>query len=104
MKITPLLCLPAALLATVVQAAPASEDADLSLLLTQLNILESTLKRAEAQASVAPQTRFFFDYSQAQADIHAMREGIRLYLTPSRAQPRTVATFPARYRTEAVPQ
>ncbi|HAV1239806.1 TPA: hypothetical protein JGU28_004600 [Salmonella enterica] len=92
------------LLTPAVQAAPASEEANLSLLLAQLNTLESTLKRAEAQASVAPDTRFFFDYPQAYADIRAMREGIGLYLMPSRAQPRIVATFPARYRTEVAPQ
>ncbi|EBZ5771685.1 hypothetical protein EC412_05285 [Salmonella enterica subsp. enterica serovar Redlands] len=96
----PLIFLSATLLATAAQAAPASEESNLALLLTQLNILESTLRRAEAQASVAPETRFFFDYPQAYADIRAMREGISQYLTPVRAQPRAVATFPARYRTE----
>lgn len=101
MKIFPLLFLSATLLATAAQAAPASEEANLSLLRNQLNVLESTLRRAEAQASVAPETRFFFDYPQAYADIRAIREGVGQYLTPSRAQPRTVATFPARYRTEA---
>ncbi|MDN8600301.1 RAQPRD family integrative conjugative element protein [Citrobacter sp. S2-9] len=104
MKIHPWLYLSCLLLATTVQAAPTSEEANLSLLLTQLNILESTLKRAEAQATVAPDTRFFFDYPQIYSDIHAMREGINTYLTPSRAQPRTVETFPARYRTEVAPQ
>ncbi|EBL8291865.1 conjugal transfer protein [Salmonella enterica] len=85
-------------------AAPTSEPATLSLLLTQLDMLDSTLKRAENQASVAPGERFFFDYPQAHADIQAVRAGIEHYLTPSRAQPHAVLPLSGQYRTEDTPQ
>lgn len=83
-------------------ATPATERENLSLLLTQLNQSESTLRRAEKQASVAPDARFFFDYPQAYADIQAIRTGIGQYLTPSRAQPRPVLPLAGQYRRESV--
>ncbi|EAS1759736.1 hypothetical protein BH012_09925 [Salmonella enterica] len=80
--------------------ASTSESTTLSLLQTQLDILESTLQRAERQASVAPDSRFFFDYPQAYADIRAVRAGIDHYLTPSRAQPQPVLPLAGLYRRE----
>ncbi|ECD9611727.1 conjugal transfer protein [Salmonella enterica subsp. salamae] len=87
-----------------VHAAPTSEQASLTLLISQLNQLESTLHRAQAQASVTPDERFFFDYPQALADIRTVRAGIEHYLTPSRAQPHTVLPLSGQYRAEDVPQ
>ncbi|ECI6680427.1 TPA: conjugal transfer protein [Salmonella enterica] len=87
-----------------VRAAPTSEQVSLALLLNQLNQMESTLNRAQAQASVTPDERFFFDYPQALADIRTVRAGIEHYLTPSRAQPRTVLPLSGQYRAEDVPQ
>ncbi|EBX8629390.1 conjugal transfer protein [Salmonella enterica subsp. enterica] len=87
-----------------VHATPTSEQASLALLLNQLNQMESTLNRAQAQASVTPDERFFFDYPQALADIRTVRAGIEHYLTPSRAQPHTVLPLSGQYRAEDVPQ
>lgn len=104
MKRFPLLCFSTVMLAGPLQAAPTSEQASLALLLNQLNQIESTLHRAQAQTSVAPDERFFFDYPQAYADIQAVRAGIEYYLTPSRAQPHTVLPLSGQYRTEEPPQ
>ncbi|HAT6803627.1 TPA: conjugal transfer protein [Citrobacter freundii] len=87
-----------------VHAAPTSEQATLALLINQLDQLEATLLRAEKQASVAPGERFFFDYSQARADIRAIRTGTEHFMTPSRAQPHAVLPLSGVYRKEDKPQ
>ncbi len=94
------LCLCGCLLAGHPITAPATERENLSLLLNQLNQFEFTLQRAEKQASVAPEQRFFFDYPQAYADIRAIRSGVGQYLTPSRAQPQPVLPLAGHYRRE----
>ena len=91
------------LLSAPVMAVPASERENFALLISQLNQLNATLERAEQQASLSPRSRFFFDYHQARADIHAMHTGVEQYLTPSRAQPRTVLPLAGDYRRESVP-
>ncbi|EDW2262059.1 conjugal transfer protein [Salmonella enterica subsp. enterica] len=101
-KLIPYLYLSGIVLAGNALAAPASEPATLSLLLTQLDMLDATLKRAQSQSSVAPDDRFFFDYPQAHADIHAIRSGIEQYLTPSRAQPQPILPLVGQYRRESV--
>ncbi|MFP1824536.1 integrative conjugative element protein, RAQPRD family [Lonsdalea quercina] len=94
------LCLSATMLAGPVYAIPTTEQASLALMLTQLDHIEATLQRAQAQASLAPAERFFFDYPQACADIKAIRTGIQHYLVPARAQPRTIVPLSGRYRLE----
>jgi RAQPRD family integrative conjugative element protein len=86
-----------------VHAAPTSEQASLALLLTQLDQMQSTLARAEAQADGSPSARFYFDYTQASADLRTMRTGIHRYLSPLRAQPRNVTAMSGLYRKEARP-
>ncbi|HBT4924896.1 RAQPRD family integrative conjugative element protein [Klebsiella pneumoniae] len=81
-------------------AIPLSEQASLALLLNQLEQMKSTLQRAEAQASVAPGSRFFFDYPQAYADIRVIHTEIEQYLTPARAQPQPVLPLAGQYRRE----
>lgn len=88
-------------LACTAHAAPTSEQASLALLTQQLNQMESTLQRAEAQSRLAPDTRYRFDYSQAFADIHTIRRGIHDYLSPARTQPRNVNALSGLYRREA---
>ena len=101
MKLLPFLILPALLLTGSALAASASEQENFALLLSQLNLMNATLKRAEQQTSFSPASRFFFDYPQAYADIRLMREGIERYLTPSRAQPEVVLPLAGDYRREA---
>lgn len=88
-------------LACTAHAAPTSERASLALLTQQLNQMESTLQRAEAQSHLAPDARYRFDYSQAFADIHTIRHGIHDYLSPARTQPRNVNALSGLYRREA---
>ena len=100
MKPLSVLLLSGMMLTSQIQAQPLSEPASLSLLLTQLDMLDATLQRAENQASASPVSRFFFDYPQAHADIRTIRQGIKHYLAPSRAQPRTVLPLTPTYRRE----
>jgi RAQPRD family integrative conjugative element protein len=100
MKGFALLTMSCVMLACTAHAAPTSEQANLALLTQQLNQMESTLQRAEAQARLAPDTRYRFDYSQAFADIHTIRHGIHDYLSPTRSQPRNVTTLSGLYRRE----
>lgn len=85
-------------------AAPTSEEASLTLMQNQLDQLELTLLRAQAQASKSANARFFFDYAQAHTDIQTIRTGIDQYLTPERAQPRTLLPLPGLYRREDASQ
>lgn len=103
MKIPLTFLLSGLLLAGPAMATPATEQENLALLLGQLSQMDATLQRAEKQASVASEPRFFFDYRQARADIGAMRTGVEHYLAPARAQPRTVAPLAGQYRQEAAP-
>ena len=100
MKSFPFLFLPALALAGPVMATPATEQENLTLALSQLNQLTATLQRAEQQASLSPQNRFFFDYAQANSDIYTMHQGVERYLTPSRAQPQSVLPLAGDYRQE----
>ncbi|EAS1759887.1 conjugal transfer protein [Salmonella enterica] len=88
-------------LAFSVHATPSSEQENLALAIKQLNQLESTLQRAQAQSALSDAGRFYFDYPQIYSDISAIREGVAHYLSPSRAQPRGVSTFSGLYRREA---
>ena len=56
-------------------ATPASELESLALLRSQFNQLQTTLSRAEAQARVSADSRFFFDYPRVFADLRTMRRG-----------------------------
>lgn len=76
------------------------ESTQLALALKQLDGVKTSLERARSSASSDPQSRYFFDYLQAQQDITAVEQGIRLYLSPARAQPRAVQPLSASYQRE----
>lgn len=76
------------------------ESTHLALALKQLDSVKTSLERARSSASSDPQSRYFFDYLQAQQDITAVEQGIRLYLSPARAQPRAVQPLSASYQRE----
>ncbi|WP_248916087.1 RAQPRD family integrative conjugative element protein [Pseudomonas moorei] len=71
----------------VAAAASASEQANLEVMIRQLNALEDTARRS-AKVSDEPGKRFFFDYQRLAGDIEKIRHGLEGYLTPTRAQPR----------------
>ncbi|WP_163083060.1 RAQPRD family integrative conjugative element protein, partial [Acinetobacter baumannii] len=76
-----------ALVAQGAFAASASEQANLEVMIRQLNALEDTAHRS-AQGADEPGQRFYFDYSRLAADLQRIRQGLQDYMTPSRAQPR----------------
>lgn len=82
------------------QAWASPESTQLALMLKQLDGVKTLLERARSSASTAPQSRYFFDYLQAQQDISAVEQGIRRYLSPARAQPRVVQPLSASYQRE----
>ncbi|EHT9908838.1 RAQPRD family integrative conjugative element protein [Klebsiella oxytoca] len=81
-------------------AIASPESTQLALALKQLDGVKTSLERARSSASTDPQSRYFFDYLQAQQDITAVEQGIRRYLSPARAQPRAVQPLSASYQQE----
>lgn len=80
--------------------ATSPESTQLALALKQLDGVKTSLERAQSNASTDPQSRYFFDYQQVQQDIAIVEQGIRRYLVPARAQPRTVQPLSANYQRE----
>lgn len=80
-------------------AASASEQANLDVMIRQLNALEDTARRS-AQVADEPGKRYFFDYQRLAGDIARIRHGLESYMTPSRAQPRDPIELSGNYTTE----
>lgn len=85
-----------ALVAQEAFAASASEQANLEVMIRQLNALEDTARRS-AQGADEPGQRFYFDYSRLAADLQRIRQGLQDYMTPSRAQPRDPSDLSGSY-------
>ncbi|ELI8806587.1 integrative conjugative element protein, RAQPRD family [Klebsiella michiganensis] len=81
-----------------VYASP--ESTQLALALKQLDGVKNSLERARNSASADSQSRYFFDYLQAQQDLTTVEQGIQHYLAPARAQPRAVQPLSASYQRE----
>ncbi|EBK3045217.1 conjugal transfer protein [Salmonella enterica] len=81
-------------------AAPLTEREELTLSLNQLNQIEASLHRAQQSARTGINERYYFDYPRIHSDITILRNGIKHYLTPARAQPRDVMTMVGQYRQE----
>lgn len=78
------------------------EHARLAAALRQLDSIE----RIVAQQAVQPldeSSRYHFDYARLAADLQRVRNVIRDYLTPTRAQPRDPALLLGDYRQSASP-
>lgn len=82
------------------QAFASPESTQLALTLKQLDGVKTSLERARSSACTDPQSRYFFDYLQAQQDLSTVEQGIRRYLSPARAQPRAVQPLSASYQRE----
>ncbi|TKU37325.1 raqprd family integrative conjugative element protein [Citrobacter sp. wls716] len=82
------------------QAWASPESTQLALALKQLDGVKTSLARAQTSASTDPQSRYFFDYLQAQQDISAVEQGIHRYLAPARAQPRAIQPLSTSYQRE----
>ena len=98
MRNTSLFLLPILLIGSQAYASP--ESAQLALALKQLDGGKTSLERAQTSSSTDPQSRYFFDYLQAQQDISAVEQGIHRYLSPARAQPRAIQPLSTNYQRE----
>ncbi|EBU8262902.1 raqprd family integrative conjugative element protein [Salmonella enterica subsp. enterica serovar Stuttgart] len=98
MRNTSLFLLPILLIGSQAFASP--ESTQLALALKQLDGVKTSLERAQTSASTDPQSRYFFDYLQAQQDIATVEQGIQHYLAPARAQPHAVQPLSASYQRE----
>ncbi|WP_225789622.1 RAQPRD family integrative conjugative element protein [Pseudomonas sp. Marseille-P8916] len=79
-----------------VLAASASEQANIEVMIRQLNALEDSARRSATIGS-EPGQRYHFDYERLALDIQRVRQGLQEYLTPSRAQPRDPAELAGKY-------
>lgn len=77
-------------------AASASEQANIEVMIRQLNALEDSSRRS-AHVADEPGQRYYFDYERLASDIQRIRQGLQDYLTPSRAQPRDLAELTGNY-------
>ncbi|TGB70996.1 integrative conjugative element protein, RAQPRD family [Escherichia sp. E4702] len=94
-------CLLGILLAS---GAQATESDELALVMKQLDQVQAALERARVVAVQDGQNgRFYFDYLLATQDIKSIRQGISVYLEPSRAQPVPSASLTGQYRMERRP-
>ncbi len=78
------------------EAASASEQTNIEVMIRQLNALEDSARRSAALSS-EPGQRYYFDYERLAGDIERVRQGLQEYLTPSRAQPRDPAELAGKY-------
>ena len=69
-----------------------------SLIQQQLDIIERLATRAKAARTLEPNERYRFDYPRLTEDIQRIRQGMRNYLSPSRAQPRDPDELVGDYR------
>ncbi|CZW48612.1 raqprd family integrative conjugative element protein [Enterobacter hormaechei] len=98
MRHSPLFLLLTFPIGSLAYASP--ESTQLALALKQLDGVKTSLEHARTSASNDPQSRYFFDYQQAQQDIAAVERGIHRYLAPARAQPRSIQPLSASYQRE----
>ena len=75
----------------------AMENAQLAVVVRQLNQLERTALDAQ-KLSDSHAHRYHFDYARFEADIARIRSGVEDYLSPPRAQPRDAEELNGQYR------
>ncbi|RMO93456.1 hypothetical protein ALQ32_200231 [Pseudomonas syringae pv. tagetis] len=96
------ICLTAVLLCASVlpvtahAAGTASEQANVEVMVRQLNALEAVAQR-RADLPTESAQRYHLDYPRLVSDIARIRQGLQDYLTPSRAQPRDPVEISGHY-------
>ncbi|KTS76443.1 type III effector Hop protein [Pseudomonas oryzihabitans] len=80
-------------------ASTASEQANVDVMIRQLNAVEAVARRS-AELPSDGSSRYRLDYSRLAADIARIRQGLQDYLAPSRAQPRDVTELSGQYQRE----
>lgn len=81
-------------------AGTASEQANIEIMIRELNALEAVARRSNELPNDGAQ-RYHFDYRRLAGDIARMRQGLQEYLTPSRAQPRDTTELSGHYTTNS---
>jgi RAQPRD family integrative conjugative element protein len=81
-------------------AGTASEQANVEIMIRELNALEAVARRSGELPNDGSQ-RYHFDYQRLAADIARMRQGLQEYLAPSRAQPRDATELSGHYTTNS---
>ncbi|MBI6567559.1 hypothetical protein YA0745_21125 [Pseudomonas synxantha] len=77
------------------------ERSDLGLIQRQITAIERLANRASSDSVNADGARYRFDYPRLSADLERVRQGIRTYLSPSRAQPADLVELTGDYRAQA---
>ncbi|GEM_PF-187399 len=80
-------------------AGTASEQANVDVMIRQLNAVEAVARRS-AELPSDSGSRYRLDYNRLAADIARIRQGLQDYLAPSRAQPRDAAELSGHYQRE----
>ncbi|EHK70806.1 hypothetical protein PPL19_12443 [Pseudomonas psychrotolerans L19] len=80
-------------------AGTASEQANVDVMIRQLNAVEAVARRS-AELPSDGSSRYHLDYNRLAADIALIRQGLQDYLAPSRAQPRDAAELSGQYQRE----
>ncbi len=80
-------------------AGTASEQANVDVMIRQLNAVEAVARRS-AELPSDGNSRYHLDYNRLAADIARIRQGLKDYLAPSRAQPRDAAELSGQYQRE----
>ncbi|WP_095101695.1 RAQPRD family integrative conjugative element protein [Pseudomonas sp. Irchel 3A5] len=80
--------------------SPISEQTNLSLILRQLNTIDRITRSSES-LPVEDGSRYTFDYPRLSAEIELIRQGIKAYQSPTRAQPRHPPELTGHYLREA---
>ncbi|WP_425914602.1 RAQPRD family integrative conjugative element protein [Pseudomonas sp. GWSMS-1] len=98
MRTAPVRCLLLVLCAVTgtTSVVASQESTELSLILQQLDTIETLAQRA--RPSQTPTDRYRFDYTRLTQDLQRIRQGVRGYLSPSRAQPHDPGELLGDYR------
>ena len=78
--------------------AAGEQEQQLTLLIRQLDTLDTLVQRASRFEAAKSNTRYRFDYPRLTHDIQRIRQGVKGYLSPSRAQPRDPTELVGDYR------
>ncbi|WP_082423334.1 RAQPRD family integrative conjugative element protein [Pseudomonas sp. NBRC 111137] len=78
--------------------AASEHEQQLSLLIRQLDTLDTLAQQASRYEVPESNTRYRFDYARLIQDIQRIRQGVQGYLSPSRAQPRDPTELVGDYR------
>lgn len=82
--------------------AAGEHEQQLSLLIRQLDTLDTLVLRASRDEAPESNTRYRFDYPRLTQDIQRIRQGVKNYLSPSRAQPRDSTELVGEYRLDTL--